>query len=38
MKGGAHQIAIVCEIDNKTDELALLMGATIDRLNAIQNL
>lgn len=37
MKGGVHQIAIVCEIDNKTDELELLMSATIDRLNAIKN-
>lgn len=38
MKGGPHQIAIVCEMDNKVDELSLLMGATLERLNAIQNL
>ena len=38
MKGGAHQIAIICDIDNKTDELGLLMDATIERLKAIQKL
>ena len=38
MKGGSHQIAIMCEIDDKIDELSLLMGATIERLNAIQKL
>lgn len=38
MKGGPHQIAIICEIDNKTDELSLLMGATLERLKAINKL
>lgn len=38
VKGAPHQIAIICEIDNKTDELALLMGATLERLKTIQKL
>lgn len=38
IKGGVHQIAAICDIENKTDELVLLMGATFDRLKAIQRL
>ena len=38
MKGRPHQIAIICEMDNKTDELVLLMGATLERLKAINKL
>lgn len=38
MKGAPHQIAIACKIDNKIDELSLLMGATLERLKAIQKL
>ena len=34
IKGGAHQIAIICDMDKKTDELALLMEATLTRINA----
>lgn len=36
MKGGPHQIAVICQMDNKKDELALLMEATFTRLDAIQ--
>lgn len=38
MKGAPHQIAIICEIDNKVDELSLLMDATLERLKVIQKL
>ncbi|MCL2026694.1 MAG: hypothetical protein FWG92_07825 [Leptospirales bacterium] len=36
IKGGPHQIAIICELEKKTDELALLMEATLTRMNALQ--
>ena len=36
MKGGPHIIALICDMENKNDELALLLGATIRRLQAIQ--
>lgn len=36
MKGGPHQIALICELDKKTDELALLMEATLTRINALR--
>lgn len=36
MKGGPHQIALICEMDGKTDELALLMEAVFTRLSALQ--
>lgn len=35
MKGGPHVIALICDIENKNDELMLLMGATLERLNAL---
>lgn len=35
MKGGPHIIALICDNENKNDELMLLMGATLDRLNAL---
>ena len=38
IKGGPHQIALFCEIDDKIDELSLLMGATLERLKAINKL
>lgn len=37
IKGGPHQIAMVCQLDNKNDELALLMEATLTRLTALRN-
>ena len=36
MKGGPHVIALLCDIENKNDELALLLGATIRRVQAIR--
>lgn len=36
VKGGPHQIAVICEMDNKIDELSLLMEATLTRLAALQ--
>lgn len=38
IKGGPHQIALFCEIDDKIDELSLLMGATLEILKAINKL
>ena len=37
IKGGPHQIAMVCQLDNKTDELALLMEATLTRIAKLKN-
>lgn len=37
MKGKPHQIALICQMDNKVEELSLLMEATLERLKAIQN-
>lgn len=36
IKGGPHQIAMICEMENRTDELALLMEATLVRMNALK--
>lgn len=36
MKGGPHIIALICDMENKNDELALLLGAALRRLQAIQ--
>lgn len=36
LKEGPHQIAIICQMDNKKDDLSLLMEATLTRLVAIQ--
>lgn len=38
VKGGPHQIAMVCQLDNKTDELALLMEATLTRIAALKDI
>lgn len=35
-KGGPHIIATICHLDNKDDELALLMEATLTRFSSIQ--
>ncbi len=35
MKGSPHIIALICDQENKNDELMLLMSATLDRLNAL---
>lgn len=35
-KGVPHQIAIICKLDNKEDELALLMEATLTRFLSLQ--
>lgn len=32
MKGGPHQIVLICKMDNKSDELSLLLDATLDRI------
>lgn len=37
IKGGPHQIAMICEMENKTDELALLIEATLTRMNALKH-
>lgn len=36
IKGGPHQIAAICQLDNKNDELALLMEATLTRLASLR--
>lgn len=36
IKGGPHQIAVICDLEKKTDELALLMEATLTRINALR--
>jgi len=33
IKGGGHQIATWCAINDKTDELSLMVGALVSRLN-----
>ena len=35
IKGSPHQIALICQMDKKTDELALLMEATLKRINVL---
>ena len=37
IKGGPHQIVVICEIENKTDELSLLLEATLNRMLALNN-
>lgn len=37
IKGGPHQIAMLCKIHNQTDELAILVEAVMRRLNSLKN-
>lgn len=36
MKGGPHQIAFLCRLENKEDELSLLLEATLRRVVSLQ--
>lgn len=36
VKGGPHQIVILCQLENKQDELSLLLEATLRRVVALQ--
>lgn len=35
IKGGPHQIALLCHIENKTDELSILIEAIMRRMNSL---
>ena len=35
IKGGPHQIAMICQLDDKTDELTMLMEATLTRISTL---
>ena len=35
-KGGPHQIVMICQLENKMDELSLLLEATLRRVAALQ--
>lgn len=37
MKGGPHQLALFCELNNQTDELALLVEAVLRRLQNLKD-
>lgn len=37
MKGGPHQLALFCELNNQTDELALLLEAVLRRLQNLKD-
>lgn len=37
MKGGPHQLAMWCDINNQTDELAILVEAVMRRLQNLEN-
>lgn len=37
VKGGPHQIAILCQINNQKDELAILVEAIMRRLNSLKD-
>lgn len=36
IKGGPHQIVLICDLEKKVDELALLMEATLTRMKTLQ--
>ena len=37
MKGGPHQLALFCDLNNQTDELALLVEAVLRRLQNLKD-
>lgn len=37
MKGGPHQLVLLCELNNQTDELALLVEAVLRRLKILKS-
>lgn len=37
VKGGPHQITLLCQVENKYDELSLLLDATLDRVSRLDH-